>query len=107
VHYQRDPVQTTKTALSERSTFARAREAAQTRSFCVGDLIRAFLEMMDRLDLQGPVDIASPIGFATRERAEKAIAKKSRLVTHPLPHDYPLKRRPSISHTCERLGWKA
>jgi nucleoside-diphosphate-sugar epimerase len=113
IHYQHDPVQTTKTRVhgvlkGEDITIYGAGQ--QTRSFCfVDDLVEAMLRMMGTAsDVTGPVNIGNPGDFTMLELAEAVIRltkSKSKPVFLPLPQDDPKQRRPDISLAKEALGW--
>jgi UDP-glucuronate decarboxylase len=86
-------------------------DGSQTRSFCyVGDLIEAFILMMDSPDeVTGPVNLGNPYEFSIKELAEKVIeltGSNSKLEYCPLPSDDPTQRQPDISLAKERLGWE-
>jgi len=86
-------------------------DGQQTRSFCyVDDLVQGFLLFMEAgPDVHGPINIGNPGEFTIRELAEKVLAMvggKSKLVTHPLPSDDPMQRKPDITVARETLGWE-
>ena len=85
-------------------------DGSQTRSFCyVDDLIDAFLMMMDKDGITGPLNLGNPGEFTIRELAEKVIeltGSKSKLTFKELPTDDPMQRCPDIEQTKSELGWE-
>ena len=85
-------------------------DGSQTRSFCyVDDLIDAFLLMMDKDGITGPLNLGNPGEFTIRELAEKVIeltGSKSKLTFKELPTDDPMQRCPDIAQTKTELGWE-
>ncbi len=83
----------------------------QTRSFCfVDDLIEGMMRMMNGPDdFVGPVNLGNPREITIRTLAEHVIrltGSRSRIVSHPLPTNDPVRRKPDISLANEKLGWK-
>ena len=81
----------------------------QTRSFCfVSDLIEGFVRLMDS-DLDAtPVNLGNPDEHSIEDLARRVIRlvkSSSRLESHPLPTDDPVRRQPDIRLARERLGW--
>lgn len=85
-------------------------DGSQTRSFCyVGDLIEAFVRMMDQDEIIGPVNIGNPGEFTMLELAHAVLEQtgsKSKIVYQPLPGDDPKMRRPDITLAKKALGWE-
>jgi len=86
-------------------------DGRQTRSFCyVDDMTEGFIKLMASPDdVTGPINIGNPGEFTIRELAEKVIAltgSKSKLVSHPLPENDPMQRRPDITRAQTLLDWK-
>ena len=86
-------------------------DGRQTRSFCyVDDMIEGFLKLMSSSDdVTGPINIGNPGEFTIRELAEKVIAltgSSSKLVSHPLPENDPMQRRPDITRAKTMLDWQ-
>ena len=85
-------------------------DGSQTRSFCyVDDLIYAFLAMMDKDDITGPINLGNPGEFTIKELAEKVIyltGSKSKLTFKELPTDDPMQRCPDIAQAKAELGWE-
>ena len=85
-------------------------DGSQTRSFCyVDDLIDAFLAMMDKDDITGPINLGNPGEFTIKELAEKVIyltGSKSKLTFKELPTDDPMQRCPDIAQAKAELGWE-
>src|SRR5436190_1068804 len=75
-------------------------DGSQTRSFCyVTDLVAGLLKLLDSSETD-PVNIGNPDEIPIRKIAEEVIeltGSKSKLVTRPLPHDDPRRRRPDSS----------
>ena len=83
----------------------------QTRSFCyVDDLIEGMMRMMTGPDdFIGPVNLGNPVEITIRKLAETIIGltgSRSRIVSHPLPQNDPVRRKPDISLAEEKLGWR-
>jgi hypothetical protein len=94
IHYQRDPVQTTKTGVHGAINMLglAKRLVWQTRSFCyVDDLVEGLILMMATADgVVGPITLGSPNEFTTLEPAAKVIeltGSRSRIVHRPKPQD--------------------
>ena len=85
-------------------------DGSQTRSFCyVDDLIDAFLAMMDKDGITGPMNLGNPGEFTIKELAEKVIdltGSKSKLTFKELPTDDPMQRCPDIAQAKSELGWE-
>ncbi|MEG3618773.1 UDP-glucuronic acid decarboxylase family protein [Magnetovibrio sp. PR-2] len=85
-------------------------DGLQTRSFCyVDDLIDAFLALMDKDGVTGPVNLGNPGEFTIKELAEKVIdltGAKSKLAFKDLPTDDPMQRCPNIAQAKADLGWE-
>lgn len=84
----------------------------QTRSFCyVDDLIEGFVRLMNAEadDIYLPVNIGNPGEFTMNELAEeveKAVGKKTKIKSMPLPQDDPKQRQPDITRAKNLLGWQ-
>src|SRR5437667_455179 len=110
LHYQYDPVQTTKTSVHGAINTVYG-DGKQTRSFCyVDDLIDAFVRLMATSDdFTGPVNLGNPQEFTILELARKVIANtgsRSEIVFKPLPSDDPMQRQPDISLAKQMLQWE-
>lgn len=85
-------------------------EGNQTRSFCyVDDLVRAFVEMMNKDGFHGPVNLGNPNEMPIKALAERIISltgSRSKIVHKPLPKDDPTRRQPDISIAKKELGWQ-
>lgn len=85
-------------------------QGLQTRSFQhVDDLINGVLNMMQKADFIGPVNIGNPNEFTIKALAEKVIeitGSKSKIVYKDLPSDDPTQRQPDISLAMEKLNWQ-
>jgi len=85
-------------------------DGSQTRSFCyVSDLIEALLEIMEKENFRGPVNLGNPDEFTILDLAQKIIKltkSRSRIIHKPLPSDDPVRRCPEISLAREKLGWQ-
>ena len=85
-------------------------DGSHTRSFCyVDDLIEGMLRMMDGPDdFTGPVNLGSQDERTIRELAETVIrltGSRSRITTHPLPVNDPVRRKPDITLAKNKLDW--
>lgn len=84
----------------------------QTRSFCyVDDLIEGFVRLMNAEadDVHLPVNIGNQGEFTMNELAtevEKAVGKKVKIKSMPLPQDDPKQRQPDITRAKNLLGWQ-
>ena len=127
IHYQHDPVQTTKTSVHgainmlglakrvkarilQASTSEVYGDGSQTRSFCyVDDLIDGLVRLMATPDsVTGPINIGNPDEFSMLELASIIIeltGSRSRIVHRALPADDPRQRRPDISKAYDLLSW--
>ncbi|ESR25534.1 UDP-glucuronic acid decarboxylase family protein [Lutibaculum baratangense] len=86
-------------------------EGQQTRSFCyIDDLVDGLVRLMNSPDdVRGPFNMGNPDEFTVRELAEMVIdltGSRSRIVHHPLPADDPKQRRPDITQSKKKLGWR-
>lgn len=85
-------------------------EGNQTRSFCyVDDLVRAFVEMMNKDGFHGPVNLGNPNEMPIKALAERIVSltgSRSKIVHKPLPKDDPTRRQPDISLAKKELGWQ-
>lgn len=84
-------------------------DGSQTRSFCfVDDLVEGLMRLMDHPELTGPVNLGNPDERSIRQIAELVVemtGSKSKIVTHPLPQDDPVRRQPDISQARFQLKW--
>ena len=82
----------------------------QTRSFCyVSDLIEGLLNMMEKEDFIGPVNIGNPGEFTIMKLAEKVIeltGSSSEIVIKEERPDDPTRRCPDISLARQELSWE-
>src|SRR5207302_1310251 len=126
IHYQFDPVQTTKTSvlgainmlgLAKRVKAKIFQSSTSevygepTRAFCfVDDLVEGFLRLMAASDdVTGPINLGNPVETTVRELAEKIIAmigSRSKIESRPLPVDDPTQRCPDISRARNLLEWE-
>lgn len=85
-------------------------DGSQTRSFCyVSDTVSGLIKMMERDNLNGPINIGNPDEITIKELAEKIIymTKSSSFIEmRPLPKDDPRKRQPDISLARQELNWE-
>ena len=98
IHYQNDPVQTTKV------------NGQQTRSFCyVNDMVDGLIKMMEGPDeFTGPVNMGNPEEYTIMDLCKYILelaGSKSPIVHKSLPQDDPVRRKPDISLSKEKLGW--
>jgi UDP-glucuronate decarboxylase len=81
----------------------------QTRSFCyVDDTVEAMWRLMDG-DVEGPLNIGSPVELSVLELAEwvlRLTRSRSRIEHRPLPADDPHRRCPDISRMQRHFGWE-
>ena len=86
-------------------------DGSQTRSFCyVSDLVTGILDLTDRDDFTGPLNIGNDGEFTVRELAELVIrltGSKSKLVQRPLPEDDPTRRKPDLSLARQKINYRA
>ena len=85
-------------------------DGEQTRSFCfVDDLVDGLIRLMGAPDdVTGPVNLGNPRETSIRRLAEMILEltnSKTRLESHPLPEDDPVRRCPDISLAKNRLDW--
>ena len=84
-------------------------DGSQTRSFLfINDLINGMIKMMNS-DFVGPVNLGNPIELSMKDLATKVINltnSSSNIVYKDLPEDDPKRRRPDISLSNSKLGWK-
>lgn len=84
-------------------------DGSQTRSFCyVDDLIEGIYRLL-MSEITEPVNIGNPDEITIAEFAEEIISltgAKTRIISKPLPHDDPKKRRPDISKARSLLNWE-
>lgn len=82
----------------------------QTRSFCyVADLIDGVVRMMDQQACIGPINLGNPQEISIMELADlvlKLTGSRSKIVSHPMPQDDPIQRKPDIGLAREKLGWE-
>ena len=60
-------------------------------------------------DVTGPINLGNPGEVTIRQLAEMIIeftGAKSSIVSRPLPHDDPIRRRPDISRAKNTLDWE-
>ncbi len=85
-------------------------DGSQTRSFCyVSDLIDGLIAIMEKTEINGPVNLGNPKEHTILELAEKVIdlTKSSSTITHkPLPSDDPIRRCPDITLVREQISWE-
>lgn len=85
-------------------------DGSQTRSFCfVDDMVEAIVRLMDQDEITGPVNLGNPDERNIKEIAELVVeltGSSSELVYKPLPQDDPVRRKPDISLTKEKLNWE-
>lgn len=82
----------------------------QTRSFCYrDDLVEGIIRLMDAPDtVSFPVNIGNPRDFRIHQLAEiikELTGSKSKVVSHPMPHDDPMQRCPDITRAQKYLNW--
>jgi UDP-glucuronate decarboxylase len=81
----------------------------QTRSFCyISDMVGGLVDMMNKQDFAGPVNLGNPREFTILSLARKIIEltqSKSQIVFNSLPSDDPAQRQPDISLANTRLSW--
>ena len=135
IHYQHDPIQTTKTAvvgalnmlgLAKRVNAKILQPSTsevygdptiygdghQTRSFqYVDDLVDGMIRVMETPpdNCIGPINLGNPHEFTMLELAEKVIkltGSSSKIIFEPLPHDDPRQRQPNISLAKKVLDWE-
>jgi len=84
-------------------------DGSQTRSFqFIDDLLNGLIKMMNS-DFVGPVNLGNPIELSMKDLATKVINltnSSSNIVYKDLPEDDPKRRRPDISLSNSKLGWK-
>ncbi len=85
-------------------------DGSQTRSFCyVDDLVRGIDGFMKKDDkFPGPLNLGNPAEVSIRELAETIVrmtGSKSEIVSKPLPHDDPERRKPDSSVAQQHIGW--
>jgi len=84
-------------------------DGQQTRSFCfIDDLIEGLINMMNKENFIGPVNLGNPSEFTIFELANKIIdltRPNSKIVFKPLPEDDPAQRKPDITLAKQELGW--
>ena len=85
-------------------------DGEQTRSFCfVDDLVDGLIRLMGAPDdVTGPANLGNPRETSIRRLAEMILEltnSKTRLESHPLPEDDPVRRCPDISLAKNRLDW--
>jgi hypothetical protein len=85
-------------------------DGEQTPSFCyVDDLIEGFVRLMATSDkVTGPINLGNPREFIIRRLADLTSAltgSRSKIVSHPLPHDDPRQRPPDIELAKATLDW--
>ena len=84
-------------------------DGRQTRSFCyVDDTIDALYRLMNA-EIEGPLNIGSPIEYSVVELAEivlRLTASRSRIEYRALPADDPHRRCPDIARTRRHLDWQ-
>jgi len=82
----------------------------QTRSFCyVDDLVEGLIRLMNKDDVDGPVNLGNPGEFTIKELAEEIAALcgiSAAIKYEPLPQDDPRQRQPDITRAKELLGWE-
>lgn len=82
----------------------------QTRSFqYIDDLLNAMIIMMQKPNLNGPVNIGNPNEISIKNLANLIIdltGSSSKIKFLPLPQDDPEKRCPDISLAKEKLNWE-
>ena len=82
----------------------------QTRSFCyVDDLVEGLIRLMNKDDVEGPVNLGNPGEFTIKELAEEIAALcgiSAAIKYEPLPQDDPRQRQPDITRAKELLGWE-
>lgn len=82
----------------------------QTRSFCyVDDTVRSLIQIMEKENFHGPVNIGNPTEITIYDMAQLIIELtgcKSQIVFCELPEDDPLRRRPDISLAKKEIGWE-
>lgn len=86
-------------------------DGQQTRSFCyVDDMVRGFVALMETpVEVTGPINLGNPVELTIQDLAEQIIelsGSSSKIVSLPLPHDDPRRRKPDISKACEILQWQ-
>ena len=85
-------------------------EGDQTRSFCyVDDLVGGLIQLMNRSEFDGPVNLGNPTECSIAEIAKKIIQKtasSSKLVNRPLPADDPKRRQPDITRARALLDFE-
>jgi UDP-glucuronate decarboxylase len=82
----------------------------QTRSLCyVDDLISGFIELFDKNELTGPINLGNPNSITMLDLAKEIVQlcnSKSELVYLSLPQDDPVQRKPDIQLAIKHLNWK-
>ena len=82
----------------------------QTRSLCyVDDLISGFIELFDKNELTGPINLGNPNSITMLDLAKEIVQlcnSKSELVYLSLPQDDPVQRKPDIQLAMKYLNWK-
>ena len=85
-------------------------KGSQTRSFCyVSDLVEGMMQMMNKENFIGPVNLGNPVEFTISELAElvlKMTGSQSKFIHQSLPLDDPQKRKPDISLAKKMLDWE-
>ena len=86
-------------------------DGSQTRSFCyVDDLVRGIDGFMKKDDkFPGPLNLGNPAEVTIRELAETIVrmtGSKSEIVSKPLPHDDPERRKPDNTVAQRHIGWE-
>ena len=85
-------------------------DGSQTRSFCyVDDMIRAFIDFMEKQDFIGPLNLGNDDEFRVLDLAEKIIqmtSSSSRIVYQDLPQDDPMRRRPDLRLAREKIQYQ-
>ena len=85
-------------------------DGSQTRSFCyVSDLVEGILQMMQKDDFSGPVNLGNPSEFTVLELAElvlKLLCSPSKIRYLEAREDDPLRRKPNIELAQQKLNWQ-
>lgn len=85
-------------------------DGLQTRSFCyVDDLVLGLYKLMNETGHQGPVNLGNPHESTILEIAKLVVEltrSKSRITTHPLPEDDPVRRKPDIALAKSLFPWE-
>src|SRR6476620_4242297 len=95
-HYQKDPVQTTKTSV-----------IGAINMLGLAKRLKRFMET--GAEIVGPINLGNPTEFTMRQLAELVLeltGSRSKIVHRPLPQDDPRQRRPDISEAERLLGWR-